>query len=498
MTVHNYLIKWIVAYRTINCFVVQTWFVPDEYWQTLEPAHKLAFGYGYLTWEWANGLRTYFYPCIFAFLYSLVASAGLDNTIFFIYSPKLLTFLLSCFADWRLFKFVQLLYGDRVASSTLLLYWCNWFQFYCVPRTLLNSAELALVIIGLSYLPISDKHRFQLVSSDNYYHLAVSSIVFTLVTLIRPTSALIWVPLWINFLYRFDFVKLFLISFLVGIITLFFVSVIDFLCYGYFVIPIINFIHFNMWQGGSAFFGSHPWHWYITAGIPSTFFTLLIPISKGVKKCTSNLIILYVCALYVIAHSFIAHKEFRFVLPLIPLMSIYGGFYLSQIRYKLNLAFMILFISITNIPLALFASLLHQRGALTVMDLLRREASENQNMEMNIWFLMPCHSTPFYSHLHRPVEMRFLTCEPNLNNITNYISESDMFHKYPEIWIQSEMRNIRPTHLVLYENMYQRLQAILTEKGYTKCQKIFHTFFPISKRQSRWIVIARKEMLCYK
>ncbi|KAL1285248.1 hypothetical protein TPS_08878 [Trichinella pseudospiralis] len=438
MTVHNYLIKWIVAYRTINCFVVQTWFVPDEYWQTLEPAHKLAFGYGYLTWEWANGLRTYFYPCIFAFLYSLVASAGLDNTIFFIYSPKLLTFLLSCFADWRLFKFVQLLYGDRVASSTLLLYWCNWFQFYCVPRTLLNSAELALVIIGLSYLPIS------------------------------------------------------------GIITLFFVSVIDFLCYGYFVIPIINFIHFNMWQGGSAFFGSHPWHWYITAGIPSTFFTLLIPISKGVKKCTSNLIILYVCALYVIAHSFIAHKEFRFVLPLIPLMSIYGGFYLSQIRYKLNLAFMILFISITNIPLALFASLLHQRGALTVMDLLRREASENQNMEMNIWFLMPCHSTPFYSHLHRPVEMRFLTCEPNLNNITNYISESDMFHKYPEIWIQSEMRNIRPTHLVLYENMYQRLQAILTEKGYTKCQKIFHTFFPISKRQSRWIVIARKEMLCYK
>ncbi|KRX92200.1 GPI mannosyltransferase 3 [Trichinella pseudospiralis] len=252
MTVHNYLIKWIVAYRTINCFVVQTWFVPDEYWQTLEPAHKLAFGYGYLTWEWANGLRTYFYPCIFAFLYSLVAFAGLDNTIFFIYSPKLLTFLLSCFADWRLFKFVQLLYGDRVASSTLLLYWCNWFQFYCVPRTLLNSAELALVIIGLSYLPISDKHRFQLVSSDNYYHLAVSSIVFTLVTLIRPTSALIWVPLWINFLYRFDFVK---------IITLFFVSVIDFLCYGYFVIPIINFIHFNMWQGGSAFFGSHPWHW---------------------------------------------------------------------------------------------------------------------------------------------------------------------------------------------------------------------------------------------
>lgn len=34
-----------VIYRMFNCFLVQTWFVPDEYWQSLEPAHNLAFGY---------------------------------------------------------------------------------------------------------------------------------------------------------------------------------------------------------------------------------------------------------------------------------------------------------------------------------------------------------------------------------------------------------------------------------------------------------------------
>jgi len=41
------LLVWIVAYRILNCLLVQTWFEPDEYWQGLEPAHNLAFGFGF-------------------------------------------------------------------------------------------------------------------------------------------------------------------------------------------------------------------------------------------------------------------------------------------------------------------------------------------------------------------------------------------------------------------------------------------------------------------
>lgn len=31
--------------RTLNCFLVQTSFVPDEYWQSLEVAHRMVFKY---------------------------------------------------------------------------------------------------------------------------------------------------------------------------------------------------------------------------------------------------------------------------------------------------------------------------------------------------------------------------------------------------------------------------------------------------------------------
>ncbi|KAJ1180814.1 hypothetical protein NDU88_006030 [Pleurodeles waltl] len=40
-----YLVLLAIAFRIINCFLVQTSFVPDEYWQSLEVAHHMVFEY---------------------------------------------------------------------------------------------------------------------------------------------------------------------------------------------------------------------------------------------------------------------------------------------------------------------------------------------------------------------------------------------------------------------------------------------------------------------
>lgn len=64
--------------RLASVFIVQTWFVPDEYWQSLEVAHNFVFGYGYLTWEWILGIRSYLHPLIIAFFYKLLLLMNLD------------------------------------------------------------------------------------------------------------------------------------------------------------------------------------------------------------------------------------------------------------------------------------------------------------------------------------------------------------------------------------------------------------------------------------
>lgn len=56
----------LVLFRLVNALLVQTSFVPDEYWQSLEVAHYLVYGQGHLTWEWTEHIRGYLHPLIFA------------------------------------------------------------------------------------------------------------------------------------------------------------------------------------------------------------------------------------------------------------------------------------------------------------------------------------------------------------------------------------------------------------------------------------------------
>lgn len=79
--------------RLASVFLVRTFFVPDEYWQSLEVSHYLAFNYGYLTWEWSKGIRSYIPPLTFAILYKCLQIIGMDtatNLVVYLYSLAVL------------------------------------------------------------------------------------------------------------------------------------------------------------------------------------------------------------------------------------------------------------------------------------------------------------------------------------------------------------------------------------------------------------------------
>lgn len=73
-----------ILFRLSNILFNQTWFVPDEYWQSQEVAHNLAFNYGYLTWEWRVGIRSYIYPFALSIVYKALELIKLDQTILFV------------------------------------------------------------------------------------------------------------------------------------------------------------------------------------------------------------------------------------------------------------------------------------------------------------------------------------------------------------------------------------------------------------------------------
>lgn len=71
--------------RLVWAVLSRSFFQPDESWQSLEVAHRLVFGYGYLTWEWrpsassVGGIRSPVYALLFVPGFWLAKVTGMDG-----------------------------------------------------------------------------------------------------------------------------------------------------------------------------------------------------------------------------------------------------------------------------------------------------------------------------------------------------------------------------------------------------------------------------------
>ncbi|XP_019640115.1 PREDICTED: GPI mannosyltransferase 3-like [Branchiostoma belcheri] len=386
--------------RLLNAAVVQTAHVPDEYWQSLEVAHNMVFGYGYLTWEWQAGLRGFTYPLVFASLYKLLAVLRLDSVTLLVFLPRLLQGLFTALCDLHLYKVTRKLHGKEVAQWTLLCQLLSWFMFYCGPRTLTNSMETVLTTAALYYYPWPQEPSTRVSSKQVVIYLSLAALS----CLVRPTAAIMWLPL----------------------------------C-GLHLVNCRNKLH--------------------------TFTLHFIPVS-GPKAGISP-----------------APLQLSLTVVLFP------GLWLQWLTPWLRVSTVALLL-VTNLPLALYTSLVHQRGTVDVMSYLSQQA-DRQGQHMSVLFLMPCHSTPFYSHVHHNVSMRFLECPPDLERRPGYMDEADIFYQDPPAWLKTNYGPDvpLPTHVVMFNTLHQDVEDFLTEKKFSKCAEYFHTHIPLERRIGNYVQV---------
>lgn len=477
----------LVVWRLMSVFVVQTFHVPDEYWQSLEVAHRLAFGYGYLTWEWRAKIRSYIYPFLVSILYRLLAMARLDSPILLTSLPRAFQALLSGYADYRFYSWTR----SKLALFSLCT---NWFWYYCASRTLANSFETSLTTIALSIFPWPDGR-----SQSSAFLWIVGFLTAT-----RPTAAIVWTPLCLYHICSSsrsiaDLAKSYALA---VICTILYSTVIDSLCYGTFVVTSWEFFRVNALGDVADFYGTQHKLWYLFAGLPAMLglHTFLFPLASlwAVRNSNSHrrqILMIVVIFWTVAVYSVLPHKEFRFVLPLLPMFiyvctsSFPFGWRITEFRRKALLAVILL----SNLLPGLYLSVVHQRGTLDVMRLLENEVTGSSANETNIMFLTPCHATPMYSHLHVDVPIRFLTCEPNLRRLPDYVDEADQFFGDPMIWLKDnfERRNVPiPDILVTFDNLPTRIEPFL--KSYRLLAKLFHAHFP-QPNYGQNIMVYRRE-----
>ncbi|KAK4802981.1 hypothetical protein SAY86_001184 [Trapa natans] len=490
-----------VAFRAVNALLVQTYFNPDEHWQALEVAHKITFGYGHLTWEWKRGIRSYLHPMVFALLYKVLALLGLDKPWLMVKAPRLLQSFLCAVGDLYVYKLSHALFDYHVARWALFSELLNWFMFFCFPRTLSNSFETVLTLVGLYYWPCLRSSSTRDPTLSRSWGLCMAALSCA----IRPTSAVIWayiglLELW----FTRNRMKLILFEVVpIGVTVLGFTIILDRLMYGSWVLVPLNFLQFNFLTSGGDYYGTHVWHWYFSQGFTVMIFTFLPFSILGItvaKHWRLAGIIPWVLGLY----SILGHKEFRFVLAVLPIALIFSGVYLaslsnlyhlrneskqsprSHVRWPAKKRWAVGFLLATNIPMALYMSLVHQRGAEDAMNFLSVEAANGR--VKSILFLMPCHATPYYSTLHHNIPMRFLDCSPSEER--GIPDESDRFMMDPSGFaLELEKTWSLPSHIVLFDSEERKLREFLALHSFKEINRFFHAHFKVDRDLQASVVV---------
>jgi len=252
---------------------------PDEIFQTLEQGHRLAFGHGMIPWDFRDGIRSWLFPGILGGIMKLTAGFS-EGSSGYLASVKIFLSLLSLIPVWIGFS------NGKNPPSRQRLYWTGFFYGL---TTYLRFHLLPAIAIALIY-QVRQKNFPQLLPLALGFLgpvlLGGALDVFTLSTPFQSIWKLIWI---------------------------------------------------NIFEGKFNSFGVSPWQQYFT-WLALNWSWWLFPILVFSAIAARRHWILALLALVIIlSHSFLGHKEYRYMFPALPLIIILAGLGTATLVSRLSL-----------------------------------------------------------------------------------------------------------------------------------------------------------------
>ncbi|KAG9235674.1 glycosyltransferase family 22 protein [Amylocarpus encephaloides] len=354
----------IFAFRVINALVVRTFFQPDEYFQSLEPAWQMVFGSqsgAWITWEWEHQLRSSLHPALFAGFYYVASKIMAYISCFpqfqaMILSvlPNLVQAVFATGTDYHTWQLADKIYGrgSNAGWAALFMTLCSPWNWFCSTRTFSNCMETELTIGALDFWPwgLSSEERSGSNKEKNGTRTSVLGNLGPesglrgpltcafLAIVLRPTNGLIWFTIMMPVLTGIfssrsrlpmsDYVSLIREALVCGVSVLLVSAASDRLYFGEWTFPPYQWLNFNISQDLAVFYGCNDFHYYLSQGLPlllTTYlpFTLVALWKTSALPATNIRFILLTTVLFTISTlSLISHKEVRFIYPLLPLLHI--------------------------------------------------------------------------------------------------------------------------------------------------------------------------------
>lgn len=316
------LVALALAIRLVPVIVVPSLNWGDEVFQTIEPAHRLVYGYGLMTWEFQLGMRSWLLPGMLAGL-TLIARIAGDGPEYYLTAIALGLGLLACAPVVCCFLWGRRWFGLAGGFLAAFALAVAPELVYFGARALNDVVAAHLLVIALYLIepgyPVADRRR-----------LFVAGFLLGLVCLLRlqlaPAAAV--VALWPSpGIWRLRLAAV--IG--GGIAAVLFGAAVDWLTLGYPLASVWRNLFYNIYLGVSSGFSVAPWWFYLLGEIgvwaAATPFLLLL-VGLGARRIP----LLLATALVIVAvHSAIPHKEYRFVYPAVMLAMVLAAIGLAQL-----------------------------------------------------------------------------------------------------------------------------------------------------------------------
>lgn len=324
-----------IAYLLISDHI----YYPDEIFQTLEPAYRLVHGYGLIPWDYRYGLRSYLIP------YFLSLPLYLTPSLFF---TRLVLSFLSLVLILAMYRLAWLMTNSRHFAQSAALVTALWYELiYFAPRALTET--LATYVLGLAFI----------LPKSQPYHFFLFGLLLSFSGLIRPQYFLVCLCLYFyTTLHRSRRQISWALIGIMGGVIIFGLS--DLFTYGQFLVHLPNNLRLSLLTGISSLFGTQPFSYYFVNVTIATSGLILFIVFTYKHPQLKYLTFLY--ALIILLHSFIPHKEYRFIFILIPLglVLILSGLSTTLARFQPHLTAKSLTLSLSLMLSVSFLGLLDQ------------------------------------------------------------------------------------------------------------------------------------------
>jgi len=284
-------------------------FWPDEIHQSLEQAHRAAFGYGLLPWEFRDGARSWLFPGALAAIWKLAAGLGVDSSLTLVGLARLLMVASSVVAIVFAAKLAAFSHGWRagLAAAVILATFPPSVAF--AYRAMSETASAPLIVLG-TWLLWQRKERLALYAG---LAIGVACLLRYQNALFALVFALMLVPQR-RFREALEFCSM-------GLGVLLFGGLLDWITWGRPFHSLITYFQFNLVIGGASDFGVEPFSFYITTLWSSTG-PVVVPLAVlFLIGAVAEPILGGAVAIFVLAHSVLPHKELRFLMPSFPLLA---------------------------------------------------------------------------------------------------------------------------------------------------------------------------------